>query len=295
MRKTWIGALAVGGGVVVAACGGRAGGGSEPGAGAEAVAQASAPATADSAFAFFAATHSRGEYRVFAVNGASFACGKETVTSCLVSAVDLSALDVSPEIVTTLLDQIGDDATSPQLLFAGSLLEGTLAVQEVWRAPVAARLGGELLQVSHAPERALIVNQWVSTPIGALDFSGAPGAEDCETGDGGATACEPSLIPVETDVALPAGVLLEGWTGRNGTLHVQQYFLNVTFGLDQLGDGYSYCQDGQTLCPTGQCSDLVCKNGHGGHGMVAIYQRSGVAAFDAWLIATGQLLPGDIP
>jgi hypothetical protein len=288
-----MGAWAVGGTLVVAGCSG----GSAPSASSETVAAASAPQTTDSAYAFFEATSFAGEYLVTAVNGVSFTCGRNlAATSCLVSTVDLSALNVAPEVVTALMAQITSDPDAPQLLFAGAVTGGALVVQEVWRSPAPARLSGTLLQVSHTPERALVVNRWTPTPIGQLDFSKAPLAQDCETEtDAGGTECAPSLAPAETDVATPAGVLLEGWTRGDGTLHVQRYFLDVTVGLDDLGDGYSYCQEGQTLCPNGQCSDSVCKNGHGGHGMIAIYQRSDLASFDAWLVATGQLLSTDTP
>jgi hypothetical protein len=295
-RGVWV----VGGVLSLAACGGERGGTSSEAVVQESSAQTAAPGqTASPAYAFFEATRAGSAYRVTAVNGAPFACGwLKAARSCFVSSINLSALDLTPSAVTGLLAGVGEDPEAPVLLFAGTVTGNALVVQEVWRAPAAARLSGTLLHVSHSPQHALVVDQWTPQWVGTLDFSRAPGVEDCEAGDDGGTQCTVSQVPVQTDVVTEAGVLLEGWPERGGSFAVQQYFLKITIGAYQDQDGFGYCQADQTVCPNGACdTDGLCTKGHGGHGMddQQAYIRSTNPTFDAWLVATGQLLPTDTP
>jgi hypothetical protein len=246
------------------------------------------------AFAFFVATTQGSEYVVSALNGGTFVCGKaQNATSCVVSSIDLSLLDLAPNDATAILREVGRDASAPAVLFAGSISAGALAVQEVWKAPSAARLTGTLIHVSHQPAQALAVDTWTPATVGALDFSDVRGATYCQVGDAG-TTCAPSLVPVETDVVSPAGVLLVGEEERGGGFRVTQYFLEISVGYDQDGDGYSYCHDGEFICSGGACSVSENCLHWGGRGLKTVYVRSTDPTFDTWLVATGQLQSGDL-
>jgi hypothetical protein len=243
-------------------------------------------------YSFFVATRWSGQYRVTALNRAPFACGGDlAATSCVVPAVDLSLLQLPPDVSAQLLGRIGWDPLSPSLVFAGSIGAAGLQVQEIWRAPVAAPIFGRVFHVSHDPEHALVVNRWTTASLGTLDFSEAPRAEMCGAADAGAQ-CVMSQDPVLAGVASPTGVLLTG-SPADGTFYVEQYFLKITVGLDQDGDGYSYCREGQTVCASGSCSDSgICLH-WGGRGLIRIYARSADPSFDAWLVSTGQLSSSD--
>lgn len=245
-------------------------------------------------FAFFVATRSFEGYRISAVNGAPFACGARSAASwCAVTKVDLSALDLPSADATALLDQIGQDPSSPEVLFVGSVAADALAVVEVWKAPAALPLEGTLLAVSHQPQQALVVNEWTEASVGTLDFSGAPEATYCTYVDAG-TECAPSLLPVETDAPTPAGILVAGRM-EGGKLRVEQYFLAISVGYVQEADGYSYCKAGETVCGSGACSPSGNCLHWGGRGLPPVYVRSSVASFDAWLVTTGQLQSSELP
>jgi hypothetical protein len=256
-------------------------------------------ASSEAAFAFFIATSEYGSYRVSAVNGAPFTCGsQESATSCRVSSIDLSVLNLDPDVATKLLRGVSRDATSPTLLFAGAVSGDTLSVEEVWKAPSAVALDGTLFHVSHDPQQALVVNAWTPSSIGTPDFSQTQETLDCNDSDGGAP-CALSYLPVETDLASSAGVLLVGETesdrGARSLFRVRQYFMEVTVGQTQDGDGYSYCQAGEHVCPSGVCSVSGNCLHWGGRGLAKIYDRSGVETFDDWLVATGQLHADENP
>ena len=240
-----------------------------------------------SPYAYFVATRQAGQIEIAAINGASFSCGGAApVTSCQVASIDLSALNLTAATQLKILAQVGRDATSPTILFAGSVANDSLAVQEVWRAPAALPIDGTMLFYSQALPSALVVDQWTPVPVGTLDFAAAPQATFCDNEDGG-IACAPSYLPVEEDVASPTGILMLGTT-RGGITRVSQYFLQVTFGHDQDDDGYSYCQAGQTLCGNGMCSSSgICLH-WGGRGLLKIYTGSTDPTFDQWLPSTGQ-------
>ncbi len=254
-------------------------------------------------FSFLIATHdpSGSGYDLTAVNGAPFGCGRQTAaTSCYVSALDLSTFDLSATDAKTILAQVGRDPSAPALLFVGAVSSDALVAQEIWRAPVAAPLTGTVLQVSHQPAQALVVNDWSPSsagPFGAIDFTSAPKAEHCVLGSDGNQACSMSYVSANTDVVATAGVVLTGRKGSDGALHVQQYFLKVSTGYDDNSDGYSYCAAGQQLCPDNKCYYLdggSCIGLHwGGRGEISVYVRSTNASVEAWLMSTGQLTPAD--
>ncbi len=188
-----------------------------------------------------------------------------------------------------------------QLLFVGQVTRGALAVTEVWRAPAPAPLAGTLLHVSHDPTQALVVNDWAPVPLGSVDLTGAPEATECFEDDGG-QLCKPTLDAVTTDVTSTAGVVVMGRFGAVGALRVTQYFLKVSTGYTQDGDGYSYCLDGQIVCPSLACLDEdagACHGLHwGGRGESPdprTYVRAASPSFSAWLLATGQASPTDQP
>jgi hypothetical protein len=253
-------------------------------------------------FAFFAATREGRGYRVVAVNGARFACGSEaSATSCLVGDVDLSGLGLSSTSTRALAEQIGWRDDAPQLLFAGQMTRGALAVTEVWRAPAPAPLTGTLLHVSHDPAQALVVNDWAPVALGSVDLTSAPDASECFEDEGG-QLCKPTLDAATTDVTSTAGVIVLGRFGDGGALHVTQYFLKVSTGYTQDGDGYSYCLDGQIVCPNLTCLDDDAGGCHGlhwgGRGETPdprTYVRASSPSFSAWLLATGQVQASDGP
>jgi hypothetical protein len=255
------------------------------------------------AFEFFTAARSGSGYVVSAVNGGTFACGSQRATACRVPAIDISALGLGAGDVKTILGLVGRDPSSPEVLFVGSVGSNALVVQEVWRAPAAVHLpsGSELLLVSHqAPSQALVVNSWSPARVGALDFSAAAEAECCDApDDGGGPPCSLSYFPVTTDVVAPTGVVLTGWTGSNGTLHVEQYFLKISTGYEQLGDGYSFCSAGDQVCTDGRCFDPdggACNHVHwAGRGESPAYSRATSTSVESWLLATGQLQLSDLP
>jgi hypothetical protein len=311
VRKISIGWLAwgVAGAVVLAACSGEQDG--AVGAGAATTTRSvstdsfgkkpSTPPPVVQPYAFFIASRdpSGTGYDLAAVNGAPFECGRQTAaTACYVSSIDLSVFDLASSDAKTILAQVGRDPTSPTLLFLGSVSGGALLAQEIWRAPAAVTLSGTVLQVSHAPAQALVVNSWAATSIGALDFTSASKSEYCVISDAGTgQACSQSYVPVDTDVVSSAGVILAGREGKDGTLHVQQYFLKISTGYDDNSDGYSYCAAGQQLCPDNKCYFLdggSCIGVHwGGRGEISVYVRATAPTVQSWLLSTGQLHPTD--
>jgi hypothetical protein len=244
-----------------------------------------------SPYAFFQATKTSGGYWVSTVNGTSVLCGSgRRGSTCFVSTIDFSILNVPAATSTAMLGLVGRDPYSPQVLFAGSVNASSLVVQEVWKAPRPVPFFGNLILVSNEPtSKALVVDTWRTTSIGTPDFSNAPGAIYCDANAAGVFTCAPSYAMVQNDVTTAAGVILTGEDWGDGTLYVDQYFLKVSIGHDHDTGGYAYCQVGQTACENGFCTAGECTH-WGGRGMMPVYDRTTTdPSFNNWLISSGQV------
>ena len=231
---------------------------------------------------------------VAGANGARVPCGDgEWATACFASRIDLSPMGLSSSASRSILTEVGADTRAVKLLFVGNVENGALQVWQAWRAPEPVSTRAELFSVSHPNEQSLVINDWRSVSLGTLDFASAPGAVTCDVVPG--ADCTPTLDAPTVQVHTLAGIILAGSPGRGSrgsTFAVDAYFLDLSVGVTQSGDGYSYCKEGQFLCSNFVCSAIVneCNGTHGRiRGLLDPPTLPVDPSFMQWQLATGQL------
>lgn len=257
----------------------------------------SAAASIDDAYAFYYAVRAGSGFIVAGANHARVPCGGAALsTACFVSGIDFGPMALPATARHAILKEVWSDPRAVKLLFAGRVEAGKLVVWEAWRAPVAVPTSLELVAVSHPTEQALALNDWRTVTLGTLDFTHAPPAATCDVVDG--QACTPTLDAPTVQVRERAGIILAGTSGRRGTFRVDYYFLDVSTGVTQSGDGYSYCTEGQFLCASNQkCTAIEnnCSMVHGRiRGLVDYPTLPSDPTFQEWQVATGQLTADDL-
>lgn len=244
------------------------------------------------AFALFFAVASGEGYEVSGVNGTHVPCGTEGLKyGCRVKEISFAPMNITAATSAAILANVGHTPGTANVIFSGQVEDGVLSVYQTWLAPAAVPTGVELYAVSHANEQSLLVNEWAPHPLGTLDFTAAPLASDCFS-----SPCTPSLTTVEGVVMTPVGVLLAGSPEPGGSFKVLHYFLAVSVGSTEGVGGYSYCDADQVVCANSYCvnTGAECLYPHG-HGPFLRPSLVLAPTFDAWQLATGQLLPGDLP
>ena len=257
------------------------------------------------AYSFVVATRvSNGGYRVAALNGAPLTCAEGWLSnSCHVASIDLSPTKLGSADGDAILAQVGTDASRTTILFVGKLAltdpsrdlrrahrDSTLVAYEIWRAPEPRLVHGDWLHVSHGAKQALFVNWWETSSVASLDLTAAPTMTYCHIAKG-EYVCEQSHDGVLEDAAAPAGLVIDGWQGRDGVVHVKQYFLKIDVGQAKLPNGYWYCRADQVMCDDGDCVGAlpICTaNTAHGRGLLT-YTRSSEPVVQPWLVSTTQL------
>jgi hypothetical protein len=257
----------------------------------------SAAASIEGAYAFYYAVRAGSGFIVAGANHAPVPCGGTApATACFVSGFDFGPMALPASASHAILKEVWSDPRAVKLLFAGRVEGEKLKVWEAWRAPVAVPTSLDLVAVSHPSEQALVLNDWHTTTLGALDFAHAPLAPTCDVVNG--QACTPTLDAPTVQVREPAGIILAGTRARRGTFRVDYYFLDVSTGVTQSGDGYSYCTEGQFLCASNQKCTAVennCSMVHGRiRGLIDYPTLPTDPTFQEWQVATGQLTASDL-
>ena len=251
------------------------------------------PTLADAYGFYFAVTAGSG-YIVSGVNGASVPCENGSLAAaCFVSGIDFAPMNLADEASSAILEGVGSNPNVAKLIFGGKVVGGALEVWEAWRAPVAVSTSREVYGISHANEQALVVNRWSAAGLGAMDFTNSPLMVPCPP-DGG---CPATHDEAEVQAQTPVGVLVTGAPERGGDFRVDRYFLSISTGVVQTGDGYSYCTAEQSVC-----ANTVCSNGDGCNGLHGRIRGladppkiSKDVTFQQWQLATGQLWASDLP
>ncbi|HEY2509575.1 MAG TPA: DUF6748 domain-containing protein [Polyangiaceae bacterium] len=263
-----------------------------PGSGSRTGSPARTPTIADAYGFYFAVTAGSG-YIVSGVNGATVPCTNGTLaTACYVSGIDFGPMSLGDAASRAILKDVGSDPNVAKLIFGGKVAAGALEVWEAWRAPLAISTSRQLYGVSHDNEQALVVNQWTASSLGTMDFTSAPLMAPCAPNSG----CAATLDEAEVQAQTPVGVLVAGTPERGGQFRVDHYFLYVSTGIVQTGDGYSYCTAEQSVCYNGVCSNGDgCNALHGRiRGLADPPKISPDVTFQQWQLATGQLWASDL-
>lgn len=258
-----------------------------------------------SAYSFFVATKAWRGYALTRLNGLPMRCANGRYDdTCPLDAIDLSATGLSVSDAQSVLDDLGRDAHRSAVVLLGNVTIGTattarsstLRVQEIWRAPSARPIDGDVLHVSHATSQALWVNDWSGVRISSLAFAGAPKLESCAL-ENGMSTCSQSYDRARVAAASATGLLAVGGVRRDGTLVASQYFLRVSIGDHHSTDGFAFCKAAQAACDSGSCFDdpVLChaQTGTGRGQFQAV--RFDVPIFRTWLLATSQTVASDYP
>lgn len=260
-------------------------------------------ASPKSAYSFFVATKTWRGFSLTRLNGVPMRCaGGWYDDTCPIGAIDLSATGLSPRDARSVIDDLGHDARRSRVILLGNVTVGagdaarssTLHVEEIWRAPSARPIDGDVLHVSHETSQALWVNDWSGVRVSSLAFAGAPKIETCELEDGIAV-CARSYEQARQAAASATGLLAIGGVRRDGSVVVSQYFLRVSIGDHHSDDGFAFCQATQTACDTGSCFEdpVLCHAQTGtGRGQLQTV-RFDVPSFRTWLLATWQTVSSD--
>ena len=259
-------------------------------------------------YSFFVATRASSGFRVAALNGAPIVCADGWMAmTCNVASIDLTPTKLGAADGDAILAQVGSDASRTTILFVGKLGSNLdfrgqsprarhtkLVAYEIWRAPEARTVRGDWFHVSHGATQALLVNWWDVSNVASLDLNAAPTMSYCHivTGE---YVCEPSHDGVLEDAAAPAGLVVNGWQGRDGVVHIKQYFLKIDVGQAKLANGYWYCRADQVMCDDGDCvAALPICTAETAHGRgLLTYTRTNDAVVQPWLVGTTQLKPNE--
>jgi hypothetical protein len=223
--------------------------------------------------------------------------------ACPVDTVDMTGLGLATADANAILAQLGPDPSAATLILVGTLdrvwtrwgASTVLHTSEVWRAPAqgTVRASDDWFHVSHGGTQGLLVNRWQPQTIKSLDLSGAPLIPDCDPNpDGGAAVCTLSQSGVVEDASSPAGILVDGALGYDGTLHVRQYLAKIGIGMIHVDNGYWYCRADQVACANSMCEpaqDRCTVQGWHGGGLLPPYIRTVEAPAQPWLVSTTQL------
>ena len=257
-------------------------------------------------YTFFVVSRAGSGYVASELGASATACFDGSIRSaCPFGEIDLGLLDLAPADASPIIDAVASDPDKSTLVLVGAFERRTtlrassiaLKVQEVWRAPAAGtiRARDTWFHVSHDPQQVLVVNRWQKKRIASIDLSAAPWMSDCDPDDGGIT-CVPTQDGVLEDAATPAGILVDGWLGDGGVLHVRQYFAKIGVGSIHTPNGYWYCRAEQVACESGICAanaDVCVHQGFHGGGLKTIYTRTPQAVAQPWLVSTTQLTAGE--
>lgn len=258
-----------------------------------------------SAYSFFVATKAGRGFALTRLNGVPMRCATGWYDeTCPLGAIDLSATGLSASDARSVIDGLGRDARRSTLVLLGNVTtsggdaarSSTLHVQEIWRAPSARPIDGDVIHVSHATSQALWVNDWSGVRVSSLTFAGAPKTEWCALEDGVAN-CTQSYDQARLAAASATGLLAVGGVRRDGGVVASQYFLRVSIGDHHSSDGFAFCKATQAACDNGSCFDdpAMChvQTGTGRGQFQAV--RFDVPIFRTWLLATSQTVMSDYP
>jgi hypothetical protein len=262
-------------------------------------------ASPKTAYSFFVATKAGRGFALTRLNGVPMRCATGWYDeTCPLGAIDLSATGLSATDAQSVIDGLGRDARRSTLVLLGNVTTSvgdaahaaTLHVQEIWRAPSARPIDGDVIHVSHATSQAIWVNDWSSLRVSSLTFAGAPKTESCGLEDGVAH-CAQSYDQARLAAASATGLLVVGGVRRDGSVVASQYFLRVSIGDHHSNDGFAFCKATQAACDSGSCFDdpALChaQTGTGRGQFQAV--RFDVPIFRTWLLATSQTVLSDYP
>jgi hypothetical protein len=258
-------------------------------------------------YSFFLVSRANGAYQASELTAPVTTCLDGTVRmACPFGEIDLGLLGLAPADADAIVAGVTADPSQSTLVFVGSFERRAtlrassiaLQVQEVWRAPAvgSVRAYDAWYHVSHDAKQALLVSRWQSRNLASIDLSAAPWTSDCDPDADGKIVCVPSKDGILDDAATPAGILVDGWLGQGGTLHVRQYFAKISVGSQHAPNGYWYCRADQFACDLGACApsaDVCTHEGFHGGGLKTIYTRTPQSDAQPWLVSTTQLTPAE--
>jgi hypothetical protein len=265
-------------------------------------------ASPKSAYSFFVVAKAGRGFALTRLNGVPMRCATGGYDdTCPLAAIDLSATGLSTSDAQSVIDGLGHDPRRSTVILLGNVTTGTnasgdaarsstLHVQEIWRAPSARPIDGDVIHVSHATSQALWVNDWSGVHVASLAFAGAPKVETCALENGVGT-CTQSYDQARLAAASATGLLVVGGVRRDGSVVASQYFLRVSIGDHHSSDGSAFCKATQTACDSGSCFEdpVLCHVQTGtGRGQLQTV-RFDVPLFRTWLLATSQTVTSDYP